>query len=310
MKAAKQTTLTFIIASFLLALSTHAQQARNSNETLSGQDTVLQSTTFASEEGYILGNLDGQRGWIILGQPATIVSSSLLPQTQALQLARGGDSWAAHVFTTGSSQAVQFDIVMELFASTSLAPGSRLGVGNMDIGFIMGGTGAQAFVEFSGTGGLETMTLPQIIPANPDGSLGWAQIGLQLDYTNQLWSMNIDGLSLADRLPLPPPGIGEEYNYLMLSTGESGPAQVASINIEEIPPLLDTSNQDGQNKTTTNDDNAPSRTSSQSSGGGRGGGAPNAPGNPNGNPPDWTLGKEGDNAAGFVVYSPGAGSAF
>ena len=157
MKTAKQTIFSFIIASFLLVLSAHAQQAeqrRSATETLSEQDAVLQSTTFGQEDGYTLGNLDGQRGWIILGQPATIVSSSLLPQTQALQLAKGGDSWAAHVFTTGLSQAVQFNIAMELFASTSKSQGTRLGVGNMDIGFVMGGTGAQAFVEFSGTGGL------------------------------------------------------------------------------------------------------------------------------------------------------------
>jgi hypothetical protein len=222
-----------------------------------------------------------------------------------LQLAPGTDFWAAHWFTTGSTQAVRFDITMELFASSSLSQGTRLGVGNMDIGFVLGGTFAQAFVEFSGTGGLETQVFPQIISANPDGSLGWAQIGLQLDYTNALWSLDINGQSIADRQPLPfsPASAAEEYNYLMLSAGETAPAQVASVSLEEIPPLIDTNNQDVQSKSTTKDGDDAVRTSSQSSGGGRGGSA-NAPGNANGNPPDWTLGKEGDNDAGFVVYSP------
>ena len=40
------------------------------------------------------------------------------------------------------------------------------------------------------------------------------------------------------------------------------------------------------------------------SGNGSGSGDPNAPGNSNGNAPNWNLGKERDNAAGFVVFQP------
>ena len=307
MKTPHKTVLLIIVA-LMLSLSSRAQkvaQERNATVVTSvEQDAALQSTTFGQDDGYVPGNLDGQRGWITLGQPATIVSSSLLPLTQALQLAPGSDSWAAHPFTTGSAQALQFDIMMELFASSSLSQGTHLGVGNLDIGFILSGTDALARVEYPGEGGLEIMTFPQIIPANPDGSLGWVQIGLQLDYNNQLWSMSIDGLALAERLPLAPPGAGEEYNYLMLSAGESGPAQVASVSIGEIPPLVDTSMKVGLVKSAANLGNNTMLMSSQSSDGGGGRGGASAPGNPDGNAPDWTLAKEGSNAAGFVIYSP------
>ena len=43
-----------------------------------------------------------------------------------------------------------------------------------------------------------------------------------------------------------------------------------------------------------------------SNGNGNGNTAPDAPGNPNGNAPDWNKAKEGANAAGFEVYSPSA----
>jgi hypothetical protein len=82
----------FFILHFSLFISpppAGAQQNRSATGTSSALDAALQSTAFAPEDGYAPGSLDGQRGWITLGQPASIVSSSLLPDSQALNRQKG-----------------------------------------------------------------------------------------------------------------------------------------------------------------------------------------------------------------------------
>jgi hypothetical protein len=206
-------------------------------------DNILQSTEFSLEDGYVPGSLDGQQGWITLGQPAAIVGSSLLPGAQALQLAQGSDSWAVHLLELDLMQAVQIDIVMELFASTTMQQSSRLSIGDMDIGFILDETGAFACVEYPLEDTTNGTDFPQVIPANPDGSLGWSHIGLTLDFDNNLWNLSINGLTVAGCQSLVGAGAGDLS--LMISAGESGPAQVASISVEETLPLDDTGMSDG-----------------------------------------------------------------
>jgi len=225
-------TLTLTSALALNATEPAAEPAAPSAASSSG--TALKSTEFGPDEGYVPGSLDGQIGWATAGAPATIISSSLSPETQWLQLAQGSDSWAVHPLDADSAKALQIDITMELFASDSLFEGSHLRIGDMDIGFVMDETGALARVEYPLDDDLSLQDeFSQVIPADLDGSLGWSHIVIQLDFENQQWSLSVNGLSITESQPLV--GADAENLSLMLNAGNSSPANVSSLSIKETP---------------------------------------------------------------------------
>ena len=211
----------------------------------------LKSTEFGTEDGYAPGSLDGQRGWTTLGQPATIVSSSLIPGKQALQLAQGGDSWAVHGLRSGSMQAVQIGIDMELHASTLASQGTRLRIGGMEISFFLAEAGAFVCMEYPDATDWDITIFPTIVPADSEGALGMSHLNILLDAHSGVWSLAINGITIAEHLPL---AADESRDLpLMMSAGESGPARVTSISIEEVPSFDETIKKNGLGDNATKD---------------------------------------------------------
>lgn len=191
-------------------------------------------TSFEAADGYALGSLAGQLGWVAEGD-AAIVTSPTFQGVRALRVGGGtARAQVAHAFPTLTGEAVVF---IDLFSRPVIGATPAESVilqaeGIARIGFARAGSlGEIFFFNGNGMGGGAWQTTGIKVPLTADGqATSWLRLTLRADFTGKRWDLYVGSqlqafdLGFIDSAPMGlsqvtlmgQPGVASAYDELFV----------------------------------------------------------------------------------------------
>jgi chitodextrinase len=169
--------------------------------------TLPYISDFEATEGFVLGNLDRQRGWRVSeGQASVVASPAAAEGANHVEL-----SPAAYVSeveqefgdTANRPQVVYIDFYAQPVAGASVADGTLFQIDAAQIAFAKEGLiGKYHVLNGDGQGaGSWLSTASSVILSQSDAASNWQRLTIRLDYTSKRWDLYLSGAFLAADIP-------------------------------------------------------------------------------------------------------------
>lgn len=185
------------------------------------------------------GALDGQNDWS--GSPtneALVQSAVRYAGTQALELEGSTNlPWAEHSFSAAALDVVWSDLYAQPARHSGDAPSLET---NASAAFYVDNDGR--LTVYDGTPGSENWVT--LTNHTPIAASTWARFTLKQEFTNQTWSLWLDGVPVAAELGFAT-NIAQEYTFCKVTGGSARSTFVDEIQVSEQEPAGLDDDQDG-----------------------------------------------------------------
>ena len=191
----------------LLAVATASVQA---------QTTLFNSNGFEAGSGYVLGDLNGQNGWIVDTPPGTfaVQNSVVAGGTQAVQVTQGSPATTNWIFpllgfTPGPTDGVRIQVDLARTIGTTASFGYDIDVYNAAVsrtlrfGLLNNAGVIQPFVtsrflsgNFDPTGAVTNVIVGGAVPANT-----FVNFDAVLNYSTQSFRLKLNGVDVGFNMP-------------------------------------------------------------------------------------------------------------
>ena len=209
-------------------------------------------TGFESSDGYVLGSIDTQLGWLV-GQGTAVVTSADAEQgSSSLQLAPSGTpAVATQTFAspTTAPTIVFADFYAKPVAESSIGAGSVFTLEGARFGFVL--SGGQAVLQVfsgNGTGGgsWSPTTAAFATPVDANGvSTAWVRITARLDFTAKTWDIYANGKMLAANIPFIATSSTCLSNFTVTGDTGTGNTGIDDVYVGPDNPLFTDANNNG-----------------------------------------------------------------
>ena len=159
-------------------------------------------TDFEAGEGYSLGSINGQLGWVVVSGTAAIVNTTAAIGTQSVALAAG--STAAQInqeFGSGlTNPPITFvDFMAQPVASTDPSTSTMYDVEAARVAFVQNaGFGQMQVLKGNGAGAGVWQSVGPALPLAAGGiAATWHRLSLRLNYPAHTWDFYLDGAMVA-----------------------------------------------------------------------------------------------------------------